>query len=249
MLRVGVERLGVDGSEGYIRRMWRHVLDPSGTPDENGALPYVPFAPEQLGVELKPSSRVLDIGCLGGYGLADFARRRRAEGAVVPKLVGIDVDPRSVAVARQLAPHWGGSLADFLESSAEEMPFPDAWFDIVVARLVLPYTDVGRVIDGVARVLRPGGLWLVQLHDPRYYLGALRSGPKGLRDMVGRLRPLVRFAVSAVAQRPIRMGEAAMTSQQMEDWSRGSFERVPMQDALTDEVRTSRPYVLLRRRG
>ncbi len=53
--------------------------------------------------------------------------------------------------------------------AAESLRFEDGCFDLVISRLVLPYTEVRRALTEMARVVRPGGLLVLQIHAPRYY--------------------------------------------------------------------------------
>ena len=105
--------------------------------------------------------RVLDVGAGNGAELAWF----RELGAADANLVGIDLLPERVEVARRSFPQ-----VEFHFGNAEQLPFPDAGFDLVVT-----YTLFSSILDadmsaGVAseiqRVMRPGGglLW----YDFRY---------------------------------------------------------------------------------
>ena len=98
-----------------------------------------------------PSS-VLDVGCGTGALLA-------AIGARWPKaaLAGIDAAPGMAAVARTRLPS-----ADVREGTAEALPWPDGAFDLVVTSLSFHHwRDQARGIREAARVLRPGGSFLL----------------------------------------------------------------------------------------
>lgn len=97
--------------------------------------------------------RVLDLGCAGGFMAEAMARR----GAIV---TGIDPAAAAVAAARDHAQREGLRIA-YDVGVGEALPYPDAGFDIVVCVDVLEHvTDLSRVLAEVARVLRPGGLFL-----------------------------------------------------------------------------------------
>ncbi|MDH6522290.1 class I SAM-dependent methyltransferase [Streptomyces sp. SAI-090] len=49
----------------------------------------------------------------------------------------------------------------------EDMPFPDHSFNVVLAMGVLEYTDTRRALDEISRVIRPGGLVVVTMLNPR----------------------------------------------------------------------------------
>lgn len=105
--------------------------------------------------------RVLDVGCGSGQWLADFETWGAARG----NLAGIDLRPRTAALARRrLAPSGSdpGDGADIREGSAGELPWPDASFDIVLQATMLSSIldpDMrARVAGEMTRVLAPGGV-------------------------------------------------------------------------------------------
>jgi 2-polyprenyl-6-hydroxyphenyl methylase / 3-demethylubiquinone-9 3-methyltransferase len=97
--------------------------------------------------------RVLDIGCGGGFLAEEFA-------ALGCQVTGVDPSPVSINAARAHAAGRGLSI-DYLVGAGEELPVPDAAFDVACCCDVLEHvSDAGRVIGETARVLRPGGLYL-----------------------------------------------------------------------------------------
>jgi SAM-dependent methyltransferase len=164
------------GYDPYLIRMWREALAEADGLDRPGdgdplVFPYVPFSPERFGLWLTASSRVLDLGCLGGFGMFDFARRRQRRRQPVPRLVGVDVDPESVTLGAALARHWAPPRrASFTEASGETLPFAEGSFDLVIARSVLQYLRIQPALVELARMVRPGGLAFIQVHGPAYYL-------------------------------------------------------------------------------
>jgi ubiquinone/menaquinone biosynthesis C-methylase UbiE len=112
--------------------------------------------------------RVLDVGSGGGAELAWF----RELGASESHLVGIDLLPDRVEVARRAYPN-----LDFHSGNAEQLPFPDASFDLVLAYTVfssiLDLHMAANVAAEIQRVIRPGGgfLW----YDFRYNSPANRN--------------------------------------------------------------------------
>lgn len=79
-------------------------------------------------------------------------------------LVGIDLSPRMLGVARRRADGLGHPV-ELREGAAEELPFPDASFDTVVCTLaVCAVSDRAAAIAEMHRVLRPGGLLLLLDH-------------------------------------------------------------------------------------
>jgi ubiquinone/menaquinone biosynthesis C-methylase UbiE len=95
-------------------------------------------------------ARILDVGC----GEGRFCRMLTDRGAIT---VGIDPTLRLVEQAR--LQHSSGL---YLKSRAEEMPFVDGSFDLVVSYITLvDIPDFRRAIAEMARVLAPKGRLLV----------------------------------------------------------------------------------------
>ncbi len=99
--------------------------------------------------------RVLDIGC----GEGQVARRVEGSGSYV---IGVDPSDAQLQVARARA---GGP--NYLRADALMLPLRDGSFDAAVMALVLEHVDdMERAIAEVARVLRPGGRFVVFLNHP-----------------------------------------------------------------------------------
>jgi len=96
--------------------------------------------------------KVLDVGCGGGLLAEEFA-------LLGCQVTGIDPSESSLNTARKHAQQSGLEIG-YQTGVGEQMPFPDASFDIVVCCDVLEHVnDVSRVIQEVARVLRTGGVF------------------------------------------------------------------------------------------
>jgi ubiquinone/menaquinone biosynthesis C-methylase UbiE len=100
------------------------------------------------------SERVLDIGTGAGHTALALASR-------VSSVVLSDPVPTMLATARRLFTEAGIRNAEFVEAVAERLPFPDGSFDIVTTRLAAHhFDDMALAISEVARVLRPGGVFI-----------------------------------------------------------------------------------------
>jgi SAM-dependent methyltransferase len=90
--------------------------------------------------------RVLDVAC----GTGVVARLAAAEGGTV---VGVDVDPALLAVARDLEPG-----VDWLRGDAAALPLPDEAFDVAFCQQGLQFVaEPGHALRELHRVLSPGG--------------------------------------------------------------------------------------------
>ncbi|MCZ7525790.1 MAG: class I SAM-dependent methyltransferase [Acidimicrobiia bacterium] len=105
---------------------------------------------------LRGARRVLEVGA----GEGQVARAARSAGAGL--VVGVEPATAQVrtAVARGGGPR-------FLRAVADALPFPDGSFDAVVACLVFEHVGPFEAAIGeVARVLEPGGRFLLFLNHP-----------------------------------------------------------------------------------
>jgi 2-polyprenyl-6-hydroxyphenyl methylase/3-demethylubiquinone-9 3-methyltransferase len=97
--------------------------------------------------------RALDVGCGGGFLAEEFAR-------IGCQVTGVDLSEATLQVARAHAAQ-GGLQIRYLRASGDDLPFPDASFDLIICCDVLEHVpDVERVVREGARVLRPGGIYL-----------------------------------------------------------------------------------------
>ena len=93
---------------------------------------------------------VVELGCGTAYFGAWLAKR----GA---RVTGVDVTPAQLETARRLNEETGLGLT-FVEASAEDVPLPDASFDLALSEYGASiWCDPDRWIGEAARLLRPGG--------------------------------------------------------------------------------------------
>jgi len=144
-------------------RAWAEDL---GYPEELAQVPdsaVESFAgvanPFTLG-RLEPGERVLDLGSGAGTDSLVAAQMVGPEGHVT----GIDMTPEMLAKARAGAEEMGAKNVDFIESEAEQLPFADESFDVVISNGVIDLIpDKDAVFGELFRVLKPGGR--IQLAD------------------------------------------------------------------------------------
>ena len=129
---------------------------------------FGPLAEIFLGhVPLEPGHRVLDVAC--GTGVVT----RLVAPLVGPagQVVGVDLNPAMLDVARQKAPAEGANIA-WREGDAAALPCPSAGFDVVVCQQGLQFfPDKAAALREMHRVLEPGGclalcVWRSIEHSP-----------------------------------------------------------------------------------
>jgi len=107
---------------------------------------------------MKEGEHVLDLGSGGGLDCFLAARKVGPTGRVV----GLDMTPDMVGLARRNAGKVGLSNVEFHQGEIERMPFPDASFDVIVSNCVINLSpDKDAVFRESFRVLRPGGRFRV----------------------------------------------------------------------------------------
>lgn len=129
--------------EGYARvhATWRH---------------WMPWLREEVGA----GARWLDLGCAYGF-LVREALQSGFRG------FGLDASRYALGQARE---HAGDAAGRVLQGHAEVLPFADDAFDVVTAFDLLEHVAAPeRLVSEVARVLRPGGIFIAATPDPRVF--------------------------------------------------------------------------------
>lgn len=153
---------------------------------------------ERWGV-LAPDRRVLEIGCGIGRVLAAIAPR-------VGEAHGTDISPKMIETAgRWCAGHPNVHL--HLSSGRDLSPFPDDHFDVVLSVDSFPYIYGGGPelvlthFQEAARVLRPGGSFVILNFSYRSDVDLDRRDVRWLADLVG-------YDVESPGERPFRLWDA-----------------------------------------
>jgi ubiquinone/menaquinone biosynthesis C-methylase UbiE len=162
-------------------------------------------------VVLKNHGEAVDLGCGAGQLVMEIARK--APGL---HMTGIDLSEKMLADARQSAQRLGlEDRVDFRLGNVEEIPFPDQSLDLVISTASLHHwTDPGKVLNEIDRVLKPGGA---------YYVFDLR------RDMALPFYLLIWFATQFIVpaalhrvNEPLGSRNASYTVQELADLVRQS---------------------------
>jgi ubiquinone/menaquinone biosynthesis C-methylase UbiE len=140
----------------------------------------------QRAVALKALGQAVDLGCGPGHLVIELA-----QAAPGLQVTGIDLSDEMLLKAGERASRAGlEERVHFKRGDAAQIPFPDASLDLVVSTLSLHHwSDPASALDEIARVLRPGGAFLV--FDLR-------------RDMAAPFYLLLWFATHCVVPRALR---------------------------------------------
>jgi SAM-dependent methyltransferase len=148
-----------DWYDGFFEGDWLDLLTLRGAPEERAAQ-EVDFVVEQL--RLEPGARVLDVACGHARHSLELARRGM-------RVTGTDLSPRSLAVARETAD------AEGLDVELRELDMRELEYDGEFDAALSIFTSFGYfqaeeenqwVLVCVARALRPGGAFLIDVVNP-----------------------------------------------------------------------------------
>ena len=130
---------------------------------------------ERILAHIKPDSVVLDLGAGAG-----IVTQMSFKGCAA-KVCGVDLDPRVVD---------NPFLDEGRVSDAGEIPYEDKQFEVVFSDNVLEHLDEPLVVfREVARVLKPGGVFLFKTPNKWHYMPTIaRLTPHGFHQFVNRLR-------------------------------------------------------------
>lgn len=99
---------------------------------------------------------VLDIATGGGHTALKFAPH-------VAKVTATDLTPNMLEAAQKFITGQGITNVEFKLADAENLPFEETTFDLVTCRIAPHhFPDAFRFVQESTRVLKPGGLLLVQ---------------------------------------------------------------------------------------
>jgi ubiquinone/menaquinone biosynthesis C-methylase UbiE len=105
---------------------------------------------------LTGTERVLDIATGPGYIAEAFAKDSR-------EVVGMDLTEAMLSIARTRTEERGVKNVSFRTGDAQNLPFDEGQFDVVVCRLALHHVqEPAKVVSGMSRVCRRDGMVLVE---------------------------------------------------------------------------------------
>jgi len=151
------------------------------------------WAPRVVAVAaLQPGQRVVDVACGTGVLAMEAALATSPGGQVV----GIDLNPGMLAVARRKAPQ-----ISWLEAPAEALPLEAESFDAAVSQFGLMFfEDQQAAMEEMWRVVRPGGRLAIAVWD------SLDNTP-GYAAITSLLARLFGDDVAALLESPYSLGD------------------------------------------
>lgn len=103
---------------------------------------------------LKPQDQVLEIGCGTGTTALHHA-------PLVSQITGTDISSEMVAIANEKAADGKVLNAKFVVAQAENLPFAESSFDVVMAHNLLHLvSDLDQALTSANRVLKSGGVFI-----------------------------------------------------------------------------------------
>lgn len=178
-------RIGSEASERASRAWWDADADDYhrthgeflGVDSSAGEFVWCPEGLHEGDVQLLgdvAGKRILEVGC----GSAPCARWLASQGA---DAVGLDLSMGMLARGIAAMDETGGRVP-LVQAGAESLPFRDEAFDAACSAFgAVPFVaDSARVMAEVARVLRPGGLWVFAVNHPIRWIFPDDPGPRGL---------------------------------------------------------------------
>jgi arsenite methyltransferase len=188
---------------------------------------------------LQPGERVLDLGSGGGFDAFLAARQVGPTGRVI----GVDMTPEMIALARANAAKVGVDYVDFRLGDIEHLPVDDASVDVIMSNCVINLApDKPAVFREAFRVLAPGGRLAISdmvavgdlpaaiANDPAAYTGGIAGAAP--------VAELERMIADAGFQQ-VRVTVQAQSRAFVEEWSPGSGAEQVVASALIEAVKAA----------
>ena len=186
---------------------------------------------------LQPGERVLDLGSGGGFDAFLAARQVGPTGRVI----GVDMTPEMIALARASAAKVGLDYVDFRLGDIEHLPVDDASVDVIMSNCVINLApDKPAVFREAFRVLAPGGrLAISDMVAVGDLPAAIANDPAAYTGCIAGAAPVAELErmVAAAGFQQIRVTVQAQSREFVEEWSPGSGAGQVVASALIGAVK------------
>jgi ubiquinone/menaquinone biosynthesis C-methylase UbiE len=149
------------------REMLKTTFDTVAEGYDNEALRFFPASADHMArlLGLRGKEHVLDVAC--GTGHASIALARMLPWG---KVTAVDFSPGMLEQARKKAMLLGIENIEFVESDMTALAFSQGMFDAAVCAFGIFFVeDMGRQLEHIASVVRPGGRVMISSFQEAYF--------------------------------------------------------------------------------